>query len=64
MRFTQFINEEKEVAKIDYWYDKSEKSWVVQKKDKGGNQIGYADYVYTKKEATDLAAQYEKEIKK
>lgn len=36
------------IAKIDSWYDRHTRSWVIQKKDAEGNQIGAADYAGTK----------------
>lgn len=36
---------------IDRWYDRHERSWVVQLKDKFDNQIGEAIYVYSKEKA-------------
>lgn len=35
----------------DVWYDRYEKTWVVQRKDTEGNQVGTLDYQYTKREA-------------
>jgi hypothetical protein len=32
---------------VDRWYDKHSRNWVVQLKDRNGNQIGSADYVGT-----------------
>ena len=48
--------------KVEYWYDPHTKSWVVQRKNNKGDQIGNADYVYSKKEALDLAKEYEEEF--
>ena len=36
----------------DMWYDRHTRSWIVQLKDRYGNQIGDATYVYSKREAT------------
>lgn len=30
---------------VDTWYDRHTRSWVVQLKDRDGNQIGDAEYV-------------------
>ncbi len=49
---------------VEHWYDKHTRSWVVQKKDKEGNQVGAADYVGRKHEAESLRAEYEKKIVK
>jgi hypothetical protein len=43
------------------WYNRYEKSWVVQRKDAEGNQVGDADYVYTKREAEAIVKEYEAE---
>lgn len=42
------------------WYDRHTRSWVVQQKDENGNQVGQADYVYTRDEALTLKKEYEK----
>lgn len=42
-------------GKVVYWYFPQQKSWVVQSLDAEGNQIGDADYVYSKAEAVKLA---------
>jgi hypothetical protein len=36
---------------VDMWYNRHERSWVIQVKDEEGNQIGNATYVATKPEA-------------
>jgi len=48
--------------KIEYWYDKYTKSWVVRKIDFEGNQIGNAYYVYSKREALDIVNEFNKDI--
>ncbi len=50
-------------TKVEKWYDKYTKSWVVQKLDSEGNQVGRADYVYTKREASNLTKEYKQDIK-
>lgn len=35
---------------IDTWYDRHTRSWVVQLKDREGNQIGEAEYVGNKRD--------------
>lgn len=35
---------------IDTWYDRSTRSWVVQLKDREGNQIGDAEYTGNKQD--------------
>lgn len=46
---------------VDVWYDHATRNWVVQRKDKDGNQIGDADYVYSRSEAQTLKDQYLKQ---
>lgn len=48
--------------KVEYWHDSHTKSWVVQRKNNRGDQIGSADYVGSKKEALDLVKYYEEEF--
>ena len=50
------------VVYVKRWYDRATKSWVVQRCNVDHDQVGDADYVYTKREADDLCAQYQKEI--
>lgn len=38
----------KQVVKIDRWYDRQSRSWVVQRLDIEGNQVGDAYYSGTK----------------
>lgn len=49
---------------VAVWYDRQTRSWVIQKKDRYGNQVGEADYVYTKQEALLLKKEYLGEMKK
>lgn len=44
-------HQELKPSKVDMWYDRHERSWVVQLKDQEENQIGEATYVYSKPEA-------------
>ncbi|TVY09920.1 hypothetical protein [Paenibacillus cremeus] len=44
---------EQKPAKVDKWYDRGTRSWVVQLKDHEGNQIGDAIYVASKSEAAE-----------
>lgn len=37
--------------KIDAWHESRKNGWCVQTMDKHGNQIGYAEYIYHKKDA-------------
>jgi hypothetical protein len=36
-------------TKVEYWYDKATRSWIVQLVDLQGNQIGDAEYSADKK---------------
>lgn len=38
-------------AKIEKWYDRKTRSWVVELQNKDGCQLGNASYVATKTEA-------------
>ncbi len=48
---------------IDVWFDKNTNSWVTQLKDNEDNQLGNADYVHSKKEATGYAETLQREHK-
>ena len=54
---------DKKVALIEYWYDRHlGGNWIIQKKNKDGDQLGEAIYEYNKKiakqEADKLAKEY------
>lgn len=48
--------------KVEHWYDSNTKSWVVQRKNNRGDQIGNSDYVGSEREALDLVKYYEDEF--
>jgi hypothetical protein len=37
--------------RVEKWYDRQTRSWVIQTKDSSGNQVGEATYVHSKREA-------------
>lgn len=41
-------------CKLDRWYDRQTRSWVIQLLDPEGNQVGEAIYVASKKEANQI----------
>lgn len=41
--------------RLDRWYDRKNRTWVVQAKDSAGNQVGDAIYVATKREAMNCS---------
>ena len=47
---------------VDRWYDRKARTWVVQKKDAQGNQIGDAEFSGTRKGADLIWNQWRKEI--
>lgn len=44
--------------KIEYWYDRHTRSWVVMQVDEEGNQIGEAKYCGTKEERDHIIKNY------
>ena len=48
--------------KVEHWYDPQMRSWVVQRKNNRGDQIGDADYVGSEREALDLVKYYNEEF--
>lgn len=54
----------KEKMKIEYWYDRHARSWVVMQVDEEGNQIGEAEYCGTKEERDYIIKNYYKGEKK
>lgn len=48
-----YDNSEQRPVKVERWYDRRSRNWIVQLLDEDGNQIGDAYYCYTKKEASD-----------
>jgi hypothetical protein len=51
------------IVTIEVWYNKYENSWVAQVKDDQNNQIGEANYVYSKNEAIDYAKSHQEDFK-
>lgn len=49
-------------SKVEYWYDRHIKSWTILRKDNEDNQVGNADYVYSKREALCLVNEYKNKI--
>jgi hypothetical protein len=47
--------------RVEKWYSRSERSWVVQVLDKHGNQVGDATYVHSREEAND-EVEYQKKV--
>jgi len=49
---------------VEIWYDPSAsvRSWVIERKDKEGFEVGHADYVYSKPEAIKIARRYAGEL--
>lgn len=54
-------SEERIPTTVDRWYDRRTSSWIVQLKDREGNQIGQAVYVGTRREAEKQEADWKKE---
>lgn len=48
---------------VEVWYNKHEKSWVIQVKDKHGYQIGNSYYQYTKPTIKELEKEYKLPVK-
>ena len=44
-----------QLHRIERWYDKYSRCWVVQLKDEEGNQVADAIYVHSRKEAESTA---------
>ena len=40
--------------RLDRWYDRGSRSWIVQLKDEAGNQVGDAIFVGTRSEANGV----------
>lgn len=49
-------------AKIEKWYDRKTRSWIVQTKNKNGDQLGNAEYFGTKQEAENEYKRLKKEL--
>ncbi len=47
------IEKEATPVKVDRWYDRRTRSWVVQLKDAEDNQVEQAQYFGSKREAVD-----------
>jgi len=55
-------NKELKPSTVDMWYDRSQRSWIVQLKDQDDNQIGDAAYVHSKPEALKQVDGWKKEF--
>jgi hypothetical protein len=51
-----------EIKHIDVWYNRQERSWVVQLKDAEDCQVDSSDYVYTRDEADHLVGFYIRDL--
>ena len=53
---------DEKVVKIEAWYDRHCRLWVIQKLNKEGFQIGDAVYLWGKKDAMEYKKELEKEF--
>lgn len=56
-----YAPEEREAkpVKIEMWYDRSRKEWVLYPVDEEGNQLAAASYAFGKKDANETKKQLE-----
>ena len=52
---------EREAVKIEKWYDRSRREWVIYPVDKDGNQLTEASYGFSKAEAEQIKKELEKQ---
>lgn len=59
----EWIDEGKEVSpvKVDMWYDRHRREWVIYPVDEDGNQYGEAQYGFSKAEALRIKKELETE---
>ncbi len=50
------------IVKVDTWYDRHQRIWVTQLKNRDGYQIGNTIYSFNKKEAKETTKELMKEI--
>lgn len=55
------VREDLNIAKIDMWYDRSRKNWVIYPVDTEGNQLTEAVYGFSKSEAKEIKKDLELE---
>lgn len=55
---------DKKVVRVDVWYDRHTRLWVIQRKNKKGHQVGDADFEHYKEDALKLKAKYMKRIRR
>ena len=53
------IENPRKAVKVDAWYDVHTKLWCIQKLDEDGYQVGDAEYVYGKANATQVKEEWE-----
>ncbi len=56
------MNHEATAVRVEKWYDRRSRNWIVQKLDAEGNQVGDAGIVGTRQGAEIYAAAFKKEI--
>lgn len=54
-------SEDKKAVKIEMWYDRHRREWVLYPVDEEGNQLTEARYGFSKAEAKGIKADLEKE---
>ena len=55
------IEYDETIVKVDTWYDRHQRIWVTQLKNKDGYQIGNAIYSFNKEEAKETTKDLMKE---
>jgi hypothetical protein len=50
------------VATVECWYDRHTRSWVIQRRNSEGDQVGAADYIGTKAGAVVVRRSRETEV--
>ena len=55
------VQEDLNIAKIDMWYDRSRKNWVIYPVDDEGNQLTEAVYGFSRSEAKKIKKDLELE---
>lgn len=50
------------IATVEMWYDRCTRSWVIQRRNAAGDQVGNADYVGTKAGAIHVRDQRRREV--
>jgi len=58
MRIFGFDFKDRDIDHVEVWYNRHEKSWVIQTNDKEGCQVGSSRYQHQKPKVSELKKEF------